>query len=217
MPNPPRRVLERPWIDHLLLVLTLAHIAVQPIGGPNAELYSRIVFGLVLVGAMMAVSGRKRLFAVGLALGIPALLALIFQTNPRVEGPSLLLGIGTLAFVCAVLLMRIYERPQVNAASVSISLVVYLFLGLIWSMAYQFVENVSPDSFYGLGDAPRRELLYYSFVTLTTLGYGDIGPAAPVARSLAITEAIVGQLYLVVLVASLVGMFLGQGSKSRGN
>ena len=59
----------------------------------------------------------------------------------------------------------------------------------------------------------RRELFYYSFVTLTTLGYGDIGPTSEAARSLVITQAVVGQLYLVVLVASLVGMFLNQRSQ----
>ena len=53
-----------------------------------------------------------------------------------------------------------------------------------------------------------RDLFYFSYVTLTTLGYGDIGPVSPAARALAITEAIVGQLYLVVLVAGLVGMHL---------
>jgi hypothetical protein len=60
----------------------------------------------------------------------------------------------------------------------------------------------------------QRDLFYYSYVTLATLGYGDINPVGPEARSLAITEAIVGQLYLVVLVAGLVGMSLGQ--RKRG-
>jgi len=61
----------------------------------------------------------------------------------------------------------------------------------------------------------RRDLFYYSFVTLVTVGYGDIGPVSPEARALAISQAVVGQLYLVVLVASLVGRFLGEAGATR--
>ena len=84
-------------------------------------------------------------------------------------------------------------------------------------MAYAATELNLPGSFYGLAggghDEMTRELFYYSYVTLTTLGYGDIGPVSPVARSLVTLEAVVGQLYLVVLVASLVGMFLADRTR----
>jgi len=208
-----------PWVYHLLLVLTIVLVGVSQIESANAELYSRVVFGFVLVGCMMAVYERKKLFVVGLALGVPALVSLVFESDPAVTAASLLLGIATIAFVCVVLLMGIYKHPRITAASVSASLVVYLFLGIIWATAFFLAETSAPGSFYGLDTAAsaatRRELFYYSFVTLTTVGYGDIGPVSPVARSLAITEAIVGQLYLVVLVASLVGMFLSERSSRQ--
>jgi hypothetical protein len=117
------------------------------------------------------------------------------------------------------MLRGIYARPTVTAESVSASLTVYLLLGTIWANAYALLEYLSAGSFYGLAGegivVARRELFYYSFVTLTTLGYGDIGPTSEVARSLVISEAVVGQLYLVVLVASLVGMFLSQRSEQN--
>ena len=74
------------------------------------------------------------------------------------------------------------------------------------------MEHFYPGSFKGLSGTGivdvQRDLFYYSYVTLATLGYGDINPVSPEARSLAITEAVVGQLYLVVLVAGLVGIHL---------
>ena len=127
--------------------------------------------------------------------------------NATVAGGFLV--IMTLVFICLVILRRISKHPVVTSATVSASLVVYLAFGVVWAQAYRLVEHFHPGSFTGLSgpgaiDA-QRDLFYYSYVTLATLGYGDINPVSPQARSLAITEAIVGQLYLVVMVAGLVG------------
>ena len=89
---------------------------------------------------------------------------------------------------------------------------VYLTFGVVWAKAYWLVEQFYPGSFTGLSGTGvvdvQRDLFYYSYVTLSALGYGDITPVSPEARSLAITESVVGQLYLVVLVAGLLGMHL---------
>jgi hypothetical protein len=214
-------------IHHVLLALTILLIAVQPISSATSELFTRGVFGLVILGSMAAVYGRRKLFTLGLLLGVPTV-GLIVADSSGVLGASSaastaavvgegILGIAMMIFVCVVMLGGIYRRPVVTAESVSASLTVYLFLGTIWASAYTLVEHLAPGAFYGLSDGgitlARRELFYYSFVTLTTLGYGDIGPVNEVARALVITEAVVGQLYLVVLVASLVGMFLSQKSQ----
>ena len=87
---------------------------------------------------------------------------------------------------------------------------IYLLLGLIWTMMYLLIAEAVPDAFIGLQQAPWydnfSELSYYSFVTLTTLGYGDITPNLPIPRFLAYMEAVVGVLYIAILVASLVGV-----------
>ncbi len=100
------------------------------------------------------------------------------------------------------LLIRGREPLQRIAGAVAI----YLLLGLIWARLYQVVELVSPGAFR----VPEGEsvngasLTYFSFVTLATLGYGDISPVNIVARDLAVLEAIMGQLYLVILISRLV-------------
>jgi len=86
---------------------------------------------------------------------------------------------------------------------------IYLLLGLIWTFLYLIISEASPNSFNGLSEAAWYDnfstVAYYSFVTLTTLGYGDISPIQPVARFLVYMEAIVGVFYIAILVASLIG------------
>ena len=98
----------------------------------------------------------------------------------------------------------------------------YLLLGIIWSLLYSAVETASPGSFNmpSRGDAevvdasPDRGVLsYYSFITLATVGYGDVTPTTPLARTLAWMEAVAGQFYLAVLVAGLVGFKVTQAMK----
>ena len=87
---------------------------------------------------------------------------------------------------------------------------IYLLLGLIWTMMYLLIAEAVPDAFNGLQQAPWydnfSELSYYSFVTLTTLGYGDITPNLPIPQFLAYVGAVAGLLYLAILVASLIGV-----------
>lgn len=87
---------------------------------------------------------------------------------------------------------------------------IYLLLGLIWTMMYLLVAEAVPDAFNGLQQAPWYDnfsvLSYYSFTTLTTLGYGDISPNLPIPQFLAYMEAVVGVLYIAILVASLIGV-----------
>ena len=89
---------------------------------------------------------------------------------------------------------------------------IYLLSGSIWGIVYFLLSVVSPASFAGIvGETwseQLNEFTYHSFVTLTTLGYGDVTPVEPVARTLCYLEAVLGQLYLTVLVAALVGMHI---------
>ena len=89
---------------------------------------------------------------------------------------------------------------------------VYLLLGLIWALCYLLIAQLVPGAYNGLEQAPWYEnfsaVAYYSYVTLTTLGYGGISPVVPIARFLVYMEAITGGLYMAILVASLVGIRL---------
>jgi len=89
------------------------------------------------------------------------------------------------------------------------AIVIYLLIGMSWTFAYLLVEQLQPGSLNGLEHKHWQDnlhtVIYYSFVSLTALGYGDITPNLPLTRFLAYMEAVVGQFYLAILVASLIG------------
>ena len=208
-----REMSGRGRVYHVLLALLLLLMALQPLAEVAGGILIQLASAGLLLASVAAVAARRRLFKVGLVLAVPAV-ALLFAPGRIPTAAGAFLTIATLVFICFVFLRRIAKHPVVTAATVSASLVVYLAFGVIWAKAYWLVENARPNSFTGLSGSGildvQRDLFYYSYVTLATLGYGDINPVGPEARSLAITEAIVGQLYLVVLVAGLVGMSLSQ-------
>jgi len=110
-----------------------------------------------------------------------------------------------------IALRDVLQGGQIDSNRLIGAVCVYLLMGVIWAILFSLVNIVSPDpGFQDFATASETQeadaFLYYSFVTLTTLGYGDISPVTPIGRTLAYMEAIVGQLYLTILVASLVGM-----------
>ena len=98
------------------------------------------------------------------------------------------------------------------------ALSVFLLVGVLWQLLYQTADLVFPDAFAGLSGEPGvrlTQLFYFSFVTLTTLGYGDITPTRPETMSLVTVEAVVGQAYLVVVVAYLVARLVSERGVER--
>ncbi len=110
-------------------------------------------------------------------------------------------------------------RKQVSGDAIFGVVCGYLLLGIIWTVLYSAVETASPGSFRMPASegspavaarVDRGDLGYFSFITLTTVGYGDVTPTTPLARTLAWMEAITGQFYLAILVAGLVGFKVTQ-------
>ena len=117
------------------------------------------------------------------------------------EGASLL----ALLLLLSIVGVRVFAGGAVTADRIMGAVALYLLLGIGWSVAYELVSVHVPGAF--TGDTPGRgpdRWLYFSFVTLTTVGYGDITPVARAARSLAALEALVGQLYPAIILARLV-------------
>jgi Ion channel len=118
--------------------------------------------------------------------------------------------LATLGILSYVILRLVLRRGPITTNRIQGAIAVYLLLGLTWAHAYGLVTLWHPGAFTGAVDdpGPLRWTYYYSFVTLTTMGYGDIMPVHPLARALAVLEALTGQLYLAIMLARLVSLEL---------
>jgi len=125
-------------------------------------------------------------------------------------------GVLFFAYAAINILRIVLKSEKVTRETIFAAIVAYLLIALMWTFLYMILERVSPGSFSfadkgSWGETMRFE--YLSFVTITTLGYGDITPITDKASALVMIEAVVGQIYLVVLVAWLVGMHVSRRSK----
>jgi hypothetical protein len=184
---------------------------------------SRILgaFSLLAVG-VWSLRGAGRLYSAGMLVAIIGIVLSILS----IVRDSDMLHVITLLAMFVFLLLATFNAFRQIAVGNDISpnrivgaVCVYLLLGVMWSIAYTVLEYMQPGSFKGLTElvSPTSDLdwIYFSFVTITTLGYGDIAPLTQTARSLAVAEAIVGQFYIAVLVAGLVSAYIA--SKRNSN
>jgi voltage-gated potassium channel len=170
--------------------------------------------GLMVLG-IWGLPREGALFRFGLML---ALLNVTFTiVNIFYDGIAIELGLTVFVLlfsICSAVIAakHVFGGTQVDRNLLFGAMCVYLLMGLIWAILYGLIFQFWPGAFNGMegmeGKAPMDTLLYYSFVTLAGLGYGDITPVAPLARTLAYFEVISGQLYIAVLLAGLVGLLL---------
>ncbi|MEM6784713.1 MAG: ion channel [Bacteroidota bacterium] len=198
-----------------VLVALVLLIFIRPLVGEQSFLLVLFLVG-VLVGALYAIAEVAQwVWVAATALGVPHIAAIWLGTAlPGNEGNMVGLVFGLLfySFVVGVLLRFLLTASEVTVDMLYGAVSIYFLLGLIWTMAYAIAETMHPGSLTIArpGSPVLDDFMYYSFVTLTTLGYGDITPATPAMRSLAILQAITGVFYTTVLVARLVGLYLVQ-------
>ncbi|HQR06930.1 MAG TPA: ion channel [Gemmatales bacterium] len=176
-----------------------------------------------VTAATFAVSTRRGTAIIAIVLmTISLLLELFTALLPTMMSSVLfhLLRIVFLGFIVSQVFRHIFKPRIVTFDTISASLCIYLMLGAVWANIYAIVEMVTPGSIvYVLPHANEQKIteiarsfhmLYFSFVTLSTVGYGDMVPTTTVARMFAVTEAISGQIYLLVMVSRLVGLQVSQ-------
>lgn len=168
----------------------------------------------VLLGARGATDKRSNLITIA-ALALVGMIASALGGRPGWRALTIVGDLGNAALLvglCALIIRDVLRHTHVRVDTIFGSLCVYLLISLIFSFLYLALDTADTDSFRGLDneDNSASDLLYFSVTTLVTLGYGDITPQTHIARSLSTIEALVGQLYLVVLVAHLVGLRLTQ-------
>lgn len=179
----------------------------------------------VLLTGTYAVSERKGLFSLTVILAAVSVF-LSWLTIPWPTPPLILIGHIILLILLTLFSVRILgnvlSAGKVTADRIYGAICVYLLIGYAWAFGYAIMEELRPGSFSGLiatDPSDYRTLVmqmrYFSFVSLTTVGYGDIFPKSAIARTFATLEAVAGQLYLAILVARLVGLHIVNATNSE--
>lgn len=194
----------------LLSLLFLTIFIVSPL--LSAQMVKPVIlqsaFWLIVVtGALQVNSKRLRLVALGAAL-----LALVlrwvgvYYHEIIITNLDIFLSLGMLAVFALLMVHSFLVGGRSWGHRIAAAVAVYLLLGLIWARIYEAIETFSPGSIHSPPGEPLNSasFVYFSFVTLATVGYGDFTPVNAVARNLATLEAITGQLYMVILIARLV-------------
>jgi len=189
------------------------------------DVYEAFFMTTTLTMAVLAVGHRRRTLVIATVLLMPALAGkwLNHFSPDKVPAPWYLAAtILCLAFVVIQLFRYILRAPDVDSEVLCAAVGTYLMLGLLWAFAYKFVNHLAPDSFiYTSGPASGHSMkgftaIYYSFCTLSTVGYGDIVPGTNVVRMLASVESITGVFYGTILVARLVAIFSNRRPAAGG-
>jgi hypothetical protein len=207
---------------HILFVSLLAMILVTPLVQEFVGIHMvwNIFLSAILLSGVHAVSGKKRNVFIASFLALPMLVSVWSEyivKNNYVVIVGTLCGVAFFAYMIVNILLFIYEQDKVTRDLIVGAAVVYLLMAMMWTFIYRLVETVHPGSFaISTTDIHERvRLTYFSLVTITTLGYGDIVPTTGLASSLATLEAVVGQLYLVTTVAWLVGVRVSQSRERK--
>ena len=177
---------------------------------------SQLFFALIFFSGIVAAGLGRPAFAVATVVVGAAIT--LFWMNLMRPSPAVGAwrgGIAAIAIGALTLLVvrQVFREGPITLQRVQGAIAVYLLVGLFWANLYVLIEELLPGAFRmpqsptGPGDV-LASFAYYSFVTLTTMGYGDILPIHPVARSAAVLEALVGQLFPAILIARLVAMEL---------
>lgn len=196
-----------------------------------------VFFILVLLACVFSAADSRLSLVVAIVFALPSLIGFLSVIGFSLAGEwspdwivwvRLAMTTGLLIYSAAFILVDVLRSPRINADEICAAVSVYLLLGLIWALFYSMAYEVSPECM-AMPDvtetvAPEAAGLenfttftYFSFVTLSTLGYGEIVPMSAETRMLAWVEAMFGQIYLAVLIGRVLGLHVAAVSKRRGD
>jgi hypothetical protein len=188
-----------------------------------ADVFTDIFFAFALISGLHAISNQYRQLRFSLLLISFIIILRSFHYILHTKIPvfdKVQMGVSMIFLVQMLIMIwvHIVKENEVTIDLIMAAACAYILLGMVWAYVYFFMESINPDSF-NIIENPGEGLLdfyYYSFVTLTTVGYGDILAVTKAARALSILEAITGQLYLAIMISRLVGLHASQAGNNKG-
>ena len=204
-----------------LMVTLLAGPIIHEFTDQSAEIIVQVAFSGTLIVGIWSFIDSRQWFRIGVILAVLEFVVTVFNTvrpSPLLDYTALVIALIFCGLSLVFALINVLRGRRMDANRMTGAVCVYLLLGITLGLVNVFTYRLIPDSFTGLPINADGEhglsIIYYTFVTMTTLGYGDILPVGPLARALAYMAAIAGQFYIAILVGMMVGVYLSQNQSS---
>ena len=224
---------DQPWTSNhtKFTILLVALVTVTLLHGVAGQLnagYAVVEVTTLVVNAagLYAVCRMRRHVLIGGALMLCTLVANLMNvatgmSSPRWIALDAAMSAALNGYFVALILLEIFDGRRIKGDDILGSICAYLLLAIFWASIYSLVQVFVPGAFAVGGEVVERlaehRLVYFSFVTLSTLGYGDVTPAAPIVQDLAVLAAVSGVFYLATLVAVLVSRSLASGASASND
>lgn len=199
-----------------MIVLVIGLPIAREVTGIDLPVLRSLVHASFLIigaGSLRAEPATFRMGVTLMVLGVSLhVLHGLHEQSAALEVAALICVFAYSLLLAITALHQVSRGTAIDANRIVGSVGIYLLLGVLWAIAYRLLCIMAPDSFPDLNNHQSKleDFIYFSFVTLTTLGYGDILPVTGIARSLAIFETVAGQLYVAILIAGLVGAYIAR-------
>jgi len=200
-----------------LLVSLLLLFTLRPFmeGLINISLLMDVFITFILISGIYAASEKKEVLIVALAFAVPAFAgswSLLFMESSSLQIMTKVSSALFFVYTATILIFYLFKAKDVTSDIIIGAICAFFLIGLMWANLFEILQIFHPNAFHFSqgGSINTNSFIYYSFVTLTTLGYGDITPSISSAKSLSVLEAVTGQIYMAVVVARLVGLHIAQ-------
>jgi Ion channel len=194
----------------LLLLIIAVFFSISAPNDPWVLLMTTLVLAASLSIAMLASGAQPkvvRAWLVVVALGIGV--SIVIATTQEMRVASAYLALTTLLLALATIgaiARRLWRHAEISVLTLLGALCIYVLLGMSFAFVFEAVGNLGSQPFFASQEtATRSDYMYFSFITMATVGYGDLTPQGGLGRDLTVTEGLFGQIYLVIAVAALVG------------
>lgn len=215
------RILMRKRRTFLLLISLLVLIVLLPLLEDSilGSIVLLILFAFILLFGVYAISYDVRNIAISLMLAVPTFIVVwteTFQSSPSLLIARFILSIITILFILITILWNILSVEKVSIDQIYGAVCVYILIALVFSQVYSLLYVFSPTSFhFEFGQFSFSSILYFSFVALSSVGFGDIVAVSPLARAIVSLELIAGVIFVAVLIARLIGAMAGRQYMKR--
>ncbi len=204
------------WLVFSLILLILIPLPTSLLPGLRPFIMG-IFLSLVVVTGLASIYHSFYRYVIGLVLGILTiilvLLSLWFETIYWLNLSRTIALLSLAAYIGRNLFDLVYLSKKINKNIIYAAVAGYLLIGVIGGQACYLLETIQAGSFTHTGIYILYDFQYFSFVTLTTLGYGDITPVSPQAKAITLFISLMGQLYLTIIIAILVGKYIARSEK----